>query len=246
MRLPRGLARIAKRVVYAGSARYCPVCQRSYRRFLPSSPHRRPDARCPGCDAVERDRLTFCFLREQTDLFDGRPKQFLHIAPETRLAPLFRRAAGDAGYLSGDLFDPRAMEKMDITDIRHPDESFDVIYCSHVLEHVPDDRRAMREFHRVLKADGWAILNVPITAEQTDEDPTITDPQERYRRFGQDDHVRRYGPDYVDRLREAGFRVEVVNVDEIVDANRASKIGVDNNPSTGSVFYCRRDDAPDA
>ena len=97
------------------------------------------------------------------------------------------------------------MEQMDVMDISYPDETFDVIYCSHVLEHVTDDRQAMREFHRTLKPDGWAILNVPITTEVTFEDPAIESATERERVFGQIDHVRCYGPDYVNRLARAGF-----------------------------------------
>ncbi len=130
----------------------------------------------------------------------------LHIAPELQLSRLFR-AQPSLDYLSADLKSPRAMVKMDITDIPYPDHTFDVIYCSHVLEHVPDDRKAMRELHRVLKPGGWAILQVPITAKATVEDPAVTDPQERLRLYGQIDHVRRYGPDYKDRLVEAGFGV---------------------------------------
>jgi SAM-dependent methyltransferase len=101
---------------------------------------------------------------------------------------------------------PRAMVRMDITDIQYPKDTFDVIYCSHVLEHVVDDRKAMREFHRVLRPDGWALLLVPITVEKTFEDPSVTDPEERLSVFGQEDHVRCYGPDYVERLRNPDSR----------------------------------------
>src|SRR6185503_7695510 len=94
-------------------------------------------------------------------------------------------------------------------------ESFDVIYCSHVLEHVPDDRLARSQLRRGLKRAGWAVLLVPITAAQTIEDPTVTDPAERERLFGQHDHVRRYGPDYVDRLRDAGFSVSETNASDM-------------------------------
>ena len=97
-----------------------------------------------------------------------------------------------SGYLTSDIRHPRAMVKMDITDIQYPDNPFDVIYCSHVLEHVPDDRRALSEFYRILKPTGWAILLVPIIAEKTFEDPSITDPSERLKLFGQADHVRGY------------------------------------------------------
>ncbi len=139
-------------------------------------------------------------------MFDGRLKRMLHVAPEPQLARLFQRARY-IDYLSADLGSPRAMVKMDITNIQYPANHFDVIYCSHVLEHVPNDRQAMREFHRVLKHDGWAVLQVPITAETTFEDPSVTDPRERERLFGQHDHVRCYGLDYADRLRSAGFSV---------------------------------------
>ena len=103
------------------------------------------------------------------------------------------------------------MVHMDITDIRFPDESFDVIYASHVLEHVDDDRRAIRELHRVLRTGGWAVLPVPIHGKETREDPSVTDPEERQRLFGQSDHVRKYGRDgeYERRLRGSGFDVTV-------------------------------------
>jgi len=106
------------------------------------------------------------------------------------------------------------MVKMDITDIQYPDASFDAIICNHVLEHVPDDRRAMRELYRVLKPGGWAILQVPYSEQitQSIEDPSITTPEARARVFGQEDHVRIYAKeDYLTRLEEAGFRMELLN-----------------------------------
>jgi SAM-dependent methyltransferase len=130
------------------------------------------------------------------------------------------------------------MERMDVTDIHHPDESFDVIYCSHVLEHVPDDRLAMSELRRVLKRAGWAVLLVPITAEQTIEDPTVTDPAERERLFGQHDHVRRYGPDYVDRLREAGFDVVVTGVSDLLRGEDLSRLGLTR--CDAAIYHCTR------
>lgn len=149
----------------------------------------------------------------------------MHIAPEPIIETLLKTLP-NIDYLSGDLMDSRAMEKMDITDIQHPDDSFDLILCSHVLEHVPDDRKAMSEFKRVLKPGGFAMLLVPITTYQTDEDPTVTDPNERLRRFGQDDHVRRYGLDYVDRLRDTGFNVEVIPPVEQFDYEQLLRMGI--------------------
>jgi SAM-dependent methyltransferase len=156
---------------------------------------------------LERHRLIFLYLQTRGRLFDYKEKRMLHIAPERQMAALFQ-SADYIEYLSGDL-SGRAMMTMDITALPLPDDSFDVIYCSHVLEHVPADRQAMAEFYRVLKPGGWALLLVPISAEHTIEDLSVTSPEERERLYGQRDHVRRYGPDYVDRLRSAGFTVKV-------------------------------------
>ena len=196
----------ARRIKYFGIRRKCSVCNGNLRRFLEFGVDPRPEALCPLCGSLERHRLVIIFFRQKTDLFDGKTKKFLHVAPERAFVPLFRKAAAE-GYLTADLAANGVMERMDITDIRHPDCSFDVIYCSHVLEHVLDDRKAMREFHRVLKPEGWAVLNVPINADRTCEDPSVTDPYERETLFEQHDHVRRYGPDYTDRLAGAGFLV---------------------------------------
>jgi ubiquinone/menaquinone biosynthesis C-methylase UbiE len=130
------------------------------------------------------------------------------------------------------------MMTMDITDIQYEDQSFDVIYCSHVLEHVQNDKKALRELFRVLKNDGWAILLVPITSETTVEDPSIVDPIERLRAFGQEDHVRKYGRDYVDRLREAGFTVEITKVDDLVCADEVVRMGL--TPASGEVYHCTK------
>lgn len=230
--------RTVNRVRYGGVARYCPLCAGHYRKFLSFGVNPRPDAQCPVCGSLERHRLVWSFIAARTDLLESTPRRMLHVAPEPELSRLFRKQP-HIDYLTADLLDPDAMVKMDITDIQYPDDSFDVIYCSHVLEHVPDDRRAMRELRRVLRPDGWAILQVPITAEETFEDPSVTDPKERERLFGQFDHVRRYGPDYEDRLREAGFRVRRYDAAEIVGAERLEKLGID---AKDEVFYCTAGD----
>jgi SAM-dependent methyltransferase len=162
----------------------------------------------------------------------------LHVAPEACFEPLFRKRLG-AGYISADLLNPRAKVKMDVTNVEYPDEFFDVIYCSHVLEHVPDDRRAMREFYRVLKKDGWAILLVPITAESTVEDLTIVNPLDRLRLYGQEDHVRRYGPDFVDRLKDSGFKVKVSCASDLFDRDKLTLMGLTSE--TGDIYYCTKE-----
>jgi ubiquinone/menaquinone biosynthesis C-methylase UbiE len=131
---------------------------------------------------------------------------------------------------------------MDVTDIQSPDDSFDIVYCSHVLEHVDDDRRAMRELCRVLRPDGWAILMVPITTDRTVEDPSISDPQERLRLFGQKDHVRRYGPDFVDRLREAGFAVETIRPDDFLSPEEIERMAIDRKYA-GEIYHCTKNAA---
>jgi ubiquinone/menaquinone biosynthesis C-methylase UbiE len=127
---------------------------------------------------------------------------------------------------------------MDITDIQYPDETFDVIYCSHVLEHVPDDKKAIREFFRVLKQDGWAILVVPITADRIIEDPSIVTPAERLRVFGQEEHVRRYGPDFAGRLREADFKVRVSRVSDLFKPEEILRMGLPR--ASEETYYCTK------
>jgi hypothetical protein len=235
----RRLRSLAGGILYHGEGRFCPICGNTSRRFLKFGvmSMARDDVLCPRCQSLERHRFFWLFVTRKTDLFDGKQKTVLHVAPELSLESRFMQMLGD-NYLTADLFHPRAMVKMDITNIEYPAESFDVIYCSHVLEHVLDDKKAMREFHRTLKRDGWAVLNVPITAEQTFENPAITEPKERLLAFGQEDHVRRYGPDYADRLREAGFNVEVIEVNDLVNSNEVNLMRL--TPMGGEIYYCTK------
>lgn len=224
-------------LVYSGNRRHCPVCNRDSRKFQAFGVVPREDAQCPHCGALERHRLVWSYLKRKTSLFSGHSLNMLHVAPEVIFEELLRQQLGD-GYLTADLNNPRAMVKMDITDIQYPDNTFDVIYCSHVLEHVPDDRKAMREFLRVLKPDGWAMLLVPIICERTFEDPTIVDPEARTRLFGQDDHVRNYGRDYVDRLSEAGFDVSVIFPGDFMTGEEIVRMGI--TPAAGEIFLCSK------
>jgi predicted SAM-dependent methyltransferase len=146
-----------------------------------------------------------------TNIFTD-PTRLLHVAPERRLEKHLK-AISSLDYLTADLLDPDVMTKMDVTKIQFADNEFDAILCNHVLEHVPDDRKAMRELNRVLKFGGWAMLQVPISnrLQATYEDWSVRSPIDRLRRFGQEDHVRVYGADYVERLTEAGFRIDVID-----------------------------------
>jgi SAM-dependent methyltransferase len=188
------------------------------------------------CGAVERHRMTWKFFEDKTDLFNGQNKNMLHIAPEEFFEGRLKKELRD-GYLTADLLNPKAMVEMDITDIKYPNSHFDVIFCSHVLEHVSNDRLAMREFARVLKPDGWAILLVPITADKTFEDSSIVTPAERLQVFGQEDHVRRYGPDYVDRLRESGLDVRVYAANEFMTDDQIRKMAIDTSEE---IYFCTK------
>jgi SAM-dependent methyltransferase len=158
---------------------------------------------------MERQRHLYLWLKTHTDLFTA-PHRVLHWAPEQCLVSAFR-ARGNLDYETADLDPSGAPDHVaDITDTGLPADSYDVMLCSHVLEHVPDDRAAMREMFRLLRPGGWLVAQVPLYAgDETVEDPDEADPQERLRRFGQADHIRIYGRDFYDRLREAGFDVEL-------------------------------------
>lgn len=210
-------------LLYLGDRVTCPVCSRHYRKFLPyGRVNTRSNALCPGCLSLERHRLLWLYLKQKTDFF-ARPLQVLHFAPEACFVNRFRSIHGD-GYVTADIESPLAQLKIDIHRIPLPDNSFDVVLCNHVLEHVDDDIMAMRELHRVLKPGGFAILQVPFfnpIPDTTTSDPSITDPAERERRYGQRDHVRRYGKDYPTRIAAAGFASIADNfVDQLPDETR--------------------------
>jgi ubiquinone/menaquinone biosynthesis C-methylase UbiE len=189
------------------------------------------------CDSSERHRVDWVFLKKYTNLFDQTPKKMLHVAPELFLARMFKKIEG-VDYLSADLQDPRAMIKMDLTDIDLPDNLFDVIYCSHVLEHIIDDRKAMRELYRICKPGGWALLQVPINTDVTFEDASITSDKDRIRVFGQKDHVRNCGLDYPVRMKEAGFEVRTLSAQEILAQEEFKTMGILQEERY--VFYCEK------
>lgn len=236
--LPRLVRSAAARVLFHGTRRFCPVCGRSARAFQRFGVVPRSDARCPYCGSLERHRLLWRYLEQETTFFESAGTKMLHLAAERCFEPTFRKIVG-SGYITADLLKP-ADVKMDITDIQFPDSSFDIVYCSHVLEHVPDDRRAMQELCRVLKPDGWAIVMVPITADKIVEDVTITDPQARERLFGKRDHVRRYGPDFADRLQEAGFTSKVVAAHDFLPADDITRIAVGSTKRPEYIWHCTK------
>jgi SAM-dependent methyltransferase len=191
---------------YRGNQVECPVCGGHFRKFMPYGYIKaRENALCPGCLSLERHRLMWLYLKKRTRLFSD-PLRVLHIAPEQCFHKRFRKLS-NLNYITADLESPLADVKLDVQHMPFKESEFDVVICNHVLEHVPDDRRALREIFRVLKRGGFAILQVPLdySMEKTHEDSSITKPEDRKREFRQKDHYRMYGKDYLNRIMEAGF-----------------------------------------
>jgi SAM-dependent methyltransferase len=193
---------------YRGSRYECPVCHGKFRMLLPYGNNGAANRLCPSCLSLERHRFLWLWLQSRTDFFSARLK-VLHVAPEQPFIKRFRDLP-NLDYTTADLLSPLADLKMDIMDMPLQDNTFDVVICNHVLEHVADDRIAMREIFRVLKPGGWAVLQVPIdwNRNYTYEDPSIVTPAEREMHFGQYDHLRFHGADYPERLRHEGFIVD--------------------------------------
>ena len=212
---------------------FCPCCGKSCVRFADWSSKYR-NVVCPNCDSQPRHRALVLYLEKQAN-FVGEKLKFLHFAPTPSLRRRFS-SMSNLEYTTADLNNSSVDVKIDVTQIPYPDNTFDVIFCNHVLEHVMDDRKAMGELFRVLKPGGWASLQVPLSRkrEKTFEDPKIVSPQERLRHFGQEDHVRLYGLDYKDKLQEAGFIVEIENLTQILDSDRIRKYGL--NPKEDLYF----------
>jgi SAM-dependent methyltransferase len=199
-------------VFYKGNRVECPVCGKHFRKFMPYGYNTvRENVLCPKCLSLERHRLLWLYLKNKTSFFTDNLK-VLHVAPEQCFNKRFRKLK-NLDYTTADLESPLADVKLDIQQMPFGEGEYDVVICNHVLEHVPDDRKAIKEIYRVLKPGGYAILQVPTDygMEITREDPTVTDPKERERLFRQKDHFRLYGRDYLNRLKEAGFTIREEN-----------------------------------
>jgi colanic acid/amylovoran biosynthesis protein len=219
------VARAFRWARFAGWRVRCPICGRRARRF--DSYHGRSSAVCVHCHSLERHRALWLWLRRRIPA----DATLLHVAPEEGIAARLRSLPID--YVSTDLESPLAMRHDDITALPDPDGSFDVVICNHVLEHIPDDRTAMREIYRVLRPGGFAVLQHPIAPRpDTYEDPSVSSPQDRLRLFGQDDHVRIYGWDFVERLHEAGFEnVEAAEIERDVAPELHGRYGLRPSPT---------------
>ena len=205
----------------------CPFCNREFEKFNPFGHTAailreveiiggggRPEALCPGCGSLDRERRIYLYLREETDLLTKRGlTTLLHVAPAPRLAQVIKTNKW-IWYVSAALEPGKADMQVDLTNFWWPSDWFHVILCAHVLEHIEDDAKAMAELYRILKPGGWALLQVPLSRilEETLEDPEARTPEKRYAAYGQRDHVRIYAErDYIRRLEAAGFKVSIYN-----------------------------------
>jgi SAM-dependent methyltransferase len=195
-----------------------PIDGKSFRSFLPYGyGTQRSNVLSPSTLSLERHRLLWLYLKNETDFFSrdmqsSSALRVLHFAPEQCFLKRFRKLK-NLDYTTTDLMSPIADVKADICDLPFENNSYDVILCNHVLEHIPDDTKAIQELYRVMKPGGYGIFQIPqdLNRDTTFEDDTITDKAARAKIFGQYDHVRVYGRDYFEKLRSIGFKVEEVD-----------------------------------
>lgn len=219
----------------------CPLCDNEFITFLPFGKNLRKNAQCPVCGSLERHRAVYIYFLEKTNLFKDDIK-LLHFAPESIFADIFSKAE-NIDYLPVDLLPgPNIQKKVDIQNIPYENNSFEVIYCSHVLEHVPDDQKAINELLRVLKPaneGGYAVILVPInqSLKKTLENPGYNTPELRLIYYGQHDHLRYYGKDFPDKLKKSGFQVQVYNTHDIIKSeHKRLKYGIKSE----QIFVCKK------
>ncbi len=243
MSLKAKLAPYYRKLKYSGYTYECPLCHFKARSFISAGLYvKRIDSKCPSCQSLERHRHMWLFLSEY--LKNKNVETILHFAPENCLGSLLKKRR-DLKYFTSD-YDSKAPSDyhFDIQDIESKDNSFDLVICSHVLEHIPDDKKALREIYRILNPGGIALLQVPIwpsEAHGTYENPSITDPRDRIIHFGQFDHLRIYGLDFKERVLEAGFTVTMLDMEKEVPDQMAYKYRLHNNSGIRELtFVCKK------
>lgn len=212
---------------YKGNKVSCTICSHHFRKFLPYGRIvTRENALCPNCLSLERHRLMWYFLQKETNFFTA-PLKVLHVAPEHCFINRFKQL-DNIDYTTADIESPLADVKMDLHAIPFDANTFDVVFCNHVMEHVQNDIQCMKEIHRILRPGGWAIIQSPIEydRETTYENASITRPSEREKHFGQSDHVRVYGRDYKARLTLAGFKVNESAIIKQFSQEEAYRLGL--------------------
>lgn len=226
----RGFSQKIMALYYKGDKYTCPYCKKSFRKMLaggfdlPVIKEKniigggyRKNLVCPRCYSTDRDRLIYWYFKNKTDIFVKKSK-LLHIAPEGCLKALLS-SHENIDYFTGDKFTKgydayyydRDVIQLDVKNIPYKDNEFDIIICNHVLEHIKDGKKALSEIYRVLKPNAWAMLQVPISSklDKTFQDDNINTPEDREKYYGQFDHVKIYGKDYIEILEDAGFKVKL-------------------------------------
>ncbi len=223
---------------YKGDKYECPICGGKFRKMFPWGNKGWDNRLCPKCLSLERHRLIWLYLQNKTGFFSA-PLKMLHVAPEQPFIKRFK-ALKNLDYTTADLVSPIADVKMDIQDIPFADNTFNVVMCNHVMEHIPNENKALREVYRVLKKGGWAILQVPINyqSKETYEDVSITDPKEREKHFGQYDHLRYHGLDYKLRLEGGGFTV--IEDDYLMSFDEPTRDKY-RLPEKEIIYLCKKD-----
>ncbi|MEO6638293.1 MAG: methyltransferase domain-containing protein [Ginsengibacter sp.] len=216
------------RLKYKGDKVFCPCCESTFREFAPFGNIKRKNAWCPKCESLERHRLLAVYFKNKTDIYE-RSLKVLHVAPENAFVYHFN-SQENLEYHPVDIYPhlyPSGTKYLDILNSRLPNNTYDVIICNHVFQYIEEDRKAMKELYRILKHGGWGIMQVPYDKQrrETYEDASITAPGEREKVFGLKEHVRIYGLDYVDRLQEAGFHVNIEDYTSLFSDEENLKYG---------------------
>lgn len=228
--IPSTVKRIVRLAMHSGDKYNCPFCGYNAKDLSPIGANFKVltekqvigaglrNGGCYKCGSTDRERLVYIYLKDVANILNQKNIKILHFAPEKNLANTLSKI-GFEKYICGDLFTegykyPDYVQNMNVLNIPYEDNYFDLVICNHLLEHVPTDIDAMKELYRVLKSNGKAILQVPISKklDKTFEDFSVTNPKEREIVFGQFDHVRIYGQDYVDRISSVGFKVEQITI----------------------------------
>jgi len=219
-------------LLYKGNKVECPVCEKSYSKFLSYGADivHRDNVLCPGDLTLERHRLMWLFLKDHSTFFKQDKLNVLHMAPEQCFHTLFKKQS-NLEYTTADLVSPIADLHFDLHEIPLADNKYDVIFCNHVMEHVTDPIKCMSELYRVMKPGGWGIMQVPQdwNNEKTYDDPTIVTPEDREKHFWQKDHLRLFGKDYPEYLKQAGFNVKEFIQIEHYSAEQIERYRLDKN-----------------
>lgn len=213
-------------VLYRGNNVECPVCEKKFSKFLSygSNVAHRENVLCPYDLTLERHRLMYLYLKQESNFFTAENLSVLHMAPEQCFIDRFKNQK-NISYLTADIESPIADLHFDLHEIPLEDNRFDVVFCNHVMEHVENPLQCMKELYRVMKKGGWALMQVPqdFNRDLTYEDSSITSPKEREKHFWQKDHLRLFGKDYPQWLEKAGFTIDEFDLNKHFNENEINR-----------------------